>query len=101
MTMHKPQHKRSVKRRKRRLTVLTDLQIQDSKIFCRVSTSYFQYLLTVIEENLHLPTNNTLRDSIQHIPIPIGTSRCALQYSTNEMLEAGTTICISKDNCNS
>jgi len=30
----------------------------------------------------------------------IGTSRCAVEYSTNEMLEVGTTVCISKDNYN-
>jgi hypothetical protein len=69
MTVHKPQHKRSVKRRKRRPTLLTDLQIQDSKICCEVSTSYFQYLLTITAENLDLPTNNALRDSMQHIPV--------------------------------
>lgn len=69
MTVHKPQHKRSVKRRKRRPTLLTDLQIQDSKILCGVSTSYFQYSPTATAKKLHLPTNNALRDSLQHIPV--------------------------------
>jgi len=30
----------------------------------------------------------------------IGTSRWAIQYSTNEMLEVDTTICLSKENYN-
>ena len=63
MTAHKPQHKPSVKKSKTRPTLLADLQIQDSKIFCGVSTSYFQYLLTATAQNLHLPTNTALRDS--------------------------------------